>query len=138
MPLKLECISIFSSAPTKIVPCADRLTNCDEYTSDVCTNPFYRIWREDNCRKYCKICTGNYLCLSFCVTKQLNKPFSRVIRTTWREVLLHKQEVTCTYCLSHILTDRALRRATEKSATDDYRNVKFLSPLRFQYGESRC
>nr|XP_022336721.1 uncharacterized protein LOC111132995 [Crassostrea virginica] len=45
-------------APTRIVPCQDRITNCDEYPSDVCVNPLYRLWREDNCRKYCGICSG--------------------------------------------------------------------------------
>ena len=45
-------------APTRIVPCRDQLTNCDEYSSDVCVNPLYRLWREDNCRKYCGICSG--------------------------------------------------------------------------------
>ncbi|XP_078311577.1 uncharacterized protein LOC111132995 isoform X2 [Crassostrea virginica] len=48
----------FCQAPTRIVPCQDRITNCDEYPSDVCVNPLYRLWREDNCRKYCGICSG--------------------------------------------------------------------------------
>ncbi|XP_078310618.1 uncharacterized protein LOC111132993 isoform X2 [Crassostrea virginica] len=48
----------YCQAPTRIVPCRDRMTNCDEYSFDVCVNPLYRLWREDNCRKYCGICSG--------------------------------------------------------------------------------
>ncbi|XP_048744328.2 uncharacterized protein LOC125657650 isoform X2 [Ostrea edulis] len=48
----------FCQAPTKIVPCVDRISNCDEYVKDLCINTKYRIFREDNCRRYCKICTG--------------------------------------------------------------------------------
>lgn len=42
---------LFSVAPTWIVPCSDKLTNCDEYPPDVCTNENYRFLRKDNCRK---------------------------------------------------------------------------------------
>nr|XP_022336718.1 uncharacterized protein LOC111132994 isoform X2 [Crassostrea virginica] len=57
---QLHCPSFcgFCHAPTRIVPCRDRLTNCDEYSSDLCINPLYRLWREENCRKYCGVCTG--------------------------------------------------------------------------------
>uniref|UniRef100_K1PAK4 Uncharacterized protein n=1 Tax=Magallana gigas TaxID=29159 RepID=K1PAK4_MAGGI len=44
--------------PTRIVPCSDKLTNCDEYPPDLCSNEVYRLWREDNCRKFCGICSG--------------------------------------------------------------------------------
>nr|XP_022345092.1 uncharacterized protein LOC111137753 isoform X1 [Crassostrea virginica] len=58
---QLHCPSFcgFCHAPTRIVPCRDRLTNCDEYSSDLCINPLYRLWREENCRKYCGVCTGS-------------------------------------------------------------------------------
>lgn len=42
---------LFSVAPSRIVPCSDKLTNCDEYPPDVCTNENYRFLRKDNCRK---------------------------------------------------------------------------------------
>lgn len=48
----------YCQAPTRIVPCSDKLTNCDEYPPDLCTNELYRLWREDNCRKFCGICSG--------------------------------------------------------------------------------
>lgn len=54
----LKTIILFSVAPTRIVPCSDKLTNCDEYPPDLCTNELYRLWREDNCRKFCGICSG--------------------------------------------------------------------------------
>lgn len=49
---------IVSVAPTQIIPCTDKLTTCDEYLLDLCINEFYRLWREDNCRKFCGICSG--------------------------------------------------------------------------------
>lgn len=42
---------LFSVALTRIVPCSDKLTNCDEYPPDVCTNENYCLLRKDNCRK---------------------------------------------------------------------------------------
>ncbi|XP_052707018.1 uncharacterized protein LOC128182435 [Crassostrea angulata] len=48
----------YCQAPTRIVPCSDRLPNCNEYPPDLCTNESYRLWREDNCRKFCGICSG--------------------------------------------------------------------------------
>ena len=54
----INCKDFYFLAPTRIVPCRDRLTNCDEYSSDLCINPLYRLWREENCRKYCGVCTG--------------------------------------------------------------------------------
>lgn len=48
----------FCQAPTRTVPCSDKLANCDEYPPDLCTNELYRLWREDNCRKFCGVCSG--------------------------------------------------------------------------------
>lgn len=45
-------------APTVTIDCMDQLHNCDEYQRDLCTNPLYRLFREQNCRKYCRICKG--------------------------------------------------------------------------------
>lgn len=42
---------LFSVAPTRIFPCSDKLTNCDEYPPDVCTNENYRLLRKEYCRK---------------------------------------------------------------------------------------
>lgn len=44
--------------PTVTIDCVDLLHNCDEYQRDLCTNPLYRLFREQNCRKYCRICKG--------------------------------------------------------------------------------
>ncbi|XP_048747796.2 uncharacterized protein LOC125659995 isoform X4 [Ostrea edulis] len=45
---------------TTTVPCFDVKDNCDEYQSDLCRNNLYRLFRERNCRKFCKICTGDF------------------------------------------------------------------------------
>lgn len=45
--------------PTLTILCKDEIPNCEDYSRDLCTNPLYRIFREKNCRKFCKICTGN-------------------------------------------------------------------------------
>lgn len=45
--------------PTLTILCKDEIPNCEDYSRDLCTNPLYRIFREKNCRKSCKICTGN-------------------------------------------------------------------------------
>ncbi|XP_052703991.1 uncharacterized protein ZK673.1-like [Crassostrea angulata] len=46
----------FCQAPTVTIDCVDQLHNCDEYQRDLCTNSLYRLFREQNCRKYCRIC----------------------------------------------------------------------------------
>ncbi|XP_062581105.1 uncharacterized protein LOC134242921 isoform X2 [Saccostrea cucullata] len=48
----------FCQAPTTTIACQDKLSNCNEYQSNLCTEPLYRLWREENCRKFCGICTG--------------------------------------------------------------------------------
>ncbi|XP_061171904.1 uncharacterized protein LOC133181406 [Saccostrea echinata] len=44
--------------PTQSVECKDKLPTCAEYQSDLCTNRLFRLFREENCRKFCKICEG--------------------------------------------------------------------------------
>jgi len=48
------------SEHTSPLPCVDKIPNCNEYDADLCTNPLYRLFREDNCRKFCSLCTGMY------------------------------------------------------------------------------
>ncbi|XP_062580984.1 uncharacterized protein LOC134242858, partial [Saccostrea cucullata] len=48
----------FCQAPTVTIACQDKLSNCNEYQSNLCIEPLYRLWREENCRKFCGICTG--------------------------------------------------------------------------------
>eukprot|EP00105_Crassostrea_gigas_P044393 XP_019928541.1 PREDICTED: uncharacterized protein LOC105342302 isoform X6 [Crassostrea gigas] len=48
----------YCQAPTRIIPCSDKLTNCVEYPPDLCTNNYYRVWVADNCRKFCGLCSG--------------------------------------------------------------------------------
>lgn len=48
----------YCQAPTRIIPCSDKLTNCVEYPPDLCSNNFYRVWVADNCRKFCGLCSG--------------------------------------------------------------------------------
>ncbi|CAC5419038.1 unnamed protein product [Mytilus coruscus] len=43
---------------TSPVPCVDKIPNCNEYDADLCTNPLYRLFREDNCLKFCNLCKG--------------------------------------------------------------------------------
>lgn len=38
-------------------PCVDKISNCNEYDADLCTNPLYRLFREDNCQLFCGLCT---------------------------------------------------------------------------------
>ncbi|XP_052706071.1 uncharacterized protein ZK673.1-like [Crassostrea angulata] len=47
----------FCQRPTLTILCKDEIPNCEDYSRDLCTNPLYRIFREKNCRKSCKICT---------------------------------------------------------------------------------
>ncbi|CAG2185197.1 unnamed protein product [Mytilus edulis] len=37
-------------------PCVDKITNCNEYDADLCTNPLYRLFTTDNCQKFCGLC----------------------------------------------------------------------------------
>lgn len=53
-------INLFVSEHTSPIPCVDKIPNCNEYDADLCTNPLYRLFREDNCRKFCSLCTGMY------------------------------------------------------------------------------
>ncbi|XP_071167719.1 uncharacterized protein [Mytilus edulis] len=43
---------------TSPMPCVDKIPNCNEYDADLCTNPLYRLFREDNCMKFCSLCKG--------------------------------------------------------------------------------
>ncbi|XP_071181496.1 uncharacterized protein [Mytilus edulis] len=36
--------------------CVDKISNCYEYDADLCTNPLYRLFREDNCQLFCGLC----------------------------------------------------------------------------------
>lgn len=54
----LITINLYNVAPTVTIDCVDQLHNCDEYQRDLCTNSLYRLLREQNCRKYCRICKG--------------------------------------------------------------------------------
>ncbi|GFN83440.1 kielin/chordin-like protein isoform x2 [Plakobranchus ocellatus] len=38
--------------------CKDKIDNCDEYQADLCTNPLYTIFAEDNCQKFCNLCNS--------------------------------------------------------------------------------
>ncbi|XP_056004618.1 uncharacterized protein LOC125660456 isoform X2 [Ostrea edulis] len=48
----------FCHRPTLTILCKDEIPNCADYQGDMCTNPFYRLFREKNCRKSCNICKG--------------------------------------------------------------------------------
>lgn len=42
--------------PTPPPVCEDKIPNCKAYNQDTCTNPDYRLWVMDNCKKYCGLC----------------------------------------------------------------------------------
>ncbi|XP_076107700.1 uncharacterized protein LOC143075976 isoform X3 [Mytilus galloprovincialis] len=44
---------IVSTPPSS---CVDKISNCYEYDADLCTNPLYRLFREDNCQLFCGLC----------------------------------------------------------------------------------
>lgn len=56
-------IIILQGPVTPAPPCIDKLANCDSYDQSVCTNPDYKAWAADNCRKFCRheLCTGALL-----------------------------------------------------------------------------
>ncbi|XP_046567192.1 zonadhesin-like [Haliotis rubra] len=39
-----------------VVECKDKISNCDEYQDDMCTNPSYHNWAHENCRHFCGFC----------------------------------------------------------------------------------
>lgn len=68
--------------------CEDRVSNCVEYDSDLCTNPSYTAWVNLYCRKYCEVCTYCYL--------------ASIVKPVWK-IFLH---ILCimyiVYCELHI------------------------------------
>lgn len=41
---------------TKVEECKDAIAICNEYGSEMCTQPEYRLFAEDNCKNYCNLC----------------------------------------------------------------------------------
>lgn len=59
----LRACPFIDIAHTSPLPCINHIHNCQEYGDDLCTNPLYRLFREDNCRKFCGLCTRKcFLC----------------------------------------------------------------------------
>ncbi|XP_063397551.1 uncharacterized protein LOC134681842 isoform X2 [Mytilus trossulus] len=51
---KMYCgFCIVSTPPPS---CVDKISNCNEYDADLCTNPLYRLFKEDNCQLFCGLC----------------------------------------------------------------------------------
>lgn len=47
---------IYILVNTTTPPCVDKISHCNEYDADLCTNPLYRLFREDNCQQFCGLC----------------------------------------------------------------------------------
>merc|ERR1712154_692116 len=48
-----------TSAPVVPSNCQDSLPNCDAYGQNVCSDPAYTQWANDNCRSFCGKCSAS-------------------------------------------------------------------------------
>ena len=47
-----------STGTGPVVVCNDKISNCNAYDKQVCTEPQYAVWAEDHCANFCSMCTG--------------------------------------------------------------------------------
>lgn len=52
-----RCVLVFFYIKTGNGPkCVDKISNCNAYGADVCTQPQYSAWATSNCKSFCQLC----------------------------------------------------------------------------------
>lgn len=50
---------------TTPLPCADKIDDCESYGQNVCSEPRYIAWVLENCRYFCRQCSGENKYLNY-------------------------------------------------------------------------
>lgn len=51
--------TFYKGPTTPEPPCENQRADCESYQKTVCTDQRYAQWANDNCRYYCRLCSGN-------------------------------------------------------------------------------
>lgn len=82
-----------TGAPTTPPPCVDQLNNCKAYGSNICSDPKYTGWVADNCRYFCRQCTGKLACRWLSPIESYTLIPSGDLRLTVDEMTAHRKVI---------------------------------------------
>ncbi|CAG2233741.1 unnamed protein product [Mytilus edulis] len=69
------------------VPCLDKISNCHEYDADLCTNVVYKLFRKDNCARFCGIC-ADYTTETTCEDSTTTRRHTSTDKMTTRSTIV--------------------------------------------------
>ena len=56
----VKCVNSYNicstGVPTPPPVCEDKIPNCKAYNPSTCTDPQFKLWVADNCKKFCGLC----------------------------------------------------------------------------------